>query len=231
VLLVKVLLAAGAAAAVLLAPGVAAQATPESASCRVSIELPAKGTIHSRATSFNASLVNWEGCSVDSVSFAVDHVTGVHGSSGRFSSGAYRTAFTLQQSGKYVATGISGQYGYTNAAGVRTHGAVIGADSTAMTVKYASTFAWLPASRSGSAVTLKASAHRWSPSRHAYVRWQGATVLFQQRITGGWRTVASRRTSSTGIATAHLTSARHTWRAVLVQSPSVWGHPSHSHVA
>jgi hypothetical protein len=103
------------------------------------------------------------------------------------------------------------------------------AASAARPAKQAIKFAWSGATRSGDLVTLKAAARRWSRTLGQYVPFGGDTVKFQVRSAGTWKTVRTVTTKASGVARTTLTASPHTWRAVSVETGTIWGAATGAH--
>lgn len=89
--------------------------------------------------------------------------------------------------------------------------------------------AWGTPHRDGAKVALKATATRWSPTAKKYVPWRSATVKFQERIAGVWKTKATVTTNPEGVAAKTVSAGVHTWRALVPSSKSIWGAATASH--
>ena len=89
--------------------------------------------------------------------------------------------------------------------------------------------AWGTAHRSGTSIALKATATRWSATAKKYVPWKKATVKFQERINGVWKTKTTATTSTKGVAAKTVSAKVHTWRAVVVSTKATWGVASKAH--
>lgn len=85
------------------------------------------------------------------------------------------------------------------------------------------------AHRTGTSVALKATATRWSPTAKRYVPWRHATVQFQQRVGGAWKTTVTATTDAKGVAGKTVSAKVHTWRALVLSTKSVWGAASQAH--
>lgn len=101
-------------------------------------------------------------------------------------------------------------------------------NSTTMTVKLGSRTS-VSSSRSGSTVTLKSTATRYSPNHERYRAWSGATASLQKKTCSScsWSTVKSARTNSSGAVTLKSSApgARY-WRVVTSDSSTTWGRAS-----
>ncbi|OAB87392.1 hypothetical protein AWH69_04685 [Janibacter melonis] len=101
-------------------------------------------------------------------------------------------------------------------------------NSTTMTVKLGSRTA-LKGSRSGSTVTLKATATRYSPNHERYRAWSGARASLQKKACSScsWSTVKSATTNRYGEVTMRSSApgARY-WRVVTADSSTTWGRAS-----
>jgi hypothetical protein len=89
--------------------------------------------------------------------------------------------------------------------------------------------AWGTAHRSGTSVALKSTVTRWSPSAKKYVPWHDATVKFQERIAGVWKTKATVTTNAKGVAARTVSAKVHTWRALVLSTKSIWGTATQTH--
>jgi hypothetical protein len=89
--------------------------------------------------------------------------------------------------------------------------------------------AWGTAHRSGTSIALKATATRWSATAKKYVPWHRATVKFQERIGGVWKTRTTVTTSTKGVAAKTVSAKVHTWRALVVSTKTTWGVSSKAH--
>ena len=89
--------------------------------------------------------------------------------------------------------------------------------------------AWGAAVRNGTSIALKATATRWSATAKKYVPWHKATVEFQERVAGVWKTKITATTNSKGVAAKTVSAKVHTWRAVVVSTKTTWGVSSKAH--
>jgi hypothetical protein len=89
--------------------------------------------------------------------------------------------------------------------------------------------AWGAAHRSGTAIALKATVTRWSATAKKYVPWHSATVKFQERIAGAWKTKTTVTTDSKGVAAKTVSAKVHTWRALVVTTKTTWGISTKAH--
>lgn len=110
---------------------------------------------------------------------------------------------------------------------------VVEGSSNSMTVKYDSRIGWHRLTRKGGYVTLKASVAEFSRSAAiyagGYVAWSNAKVRFQYKTATGWVTAKTVLANSSGTATARLKRGTHTWRAISVNTATVWGKATHGH--
>jgi hypothetical protein len=88
-------------------------------------------------------------------------------------------------------------------------------------VKYDSRLAWQSVKRTGGTVTLRITASHATAGKA--VVWKGVTVTFQKRVGSTWRTVATDRTDSRGLAVKTVKAGTASWRAVLKSTSTVWG--------
>jgi hypothetical protein len=212
--------------------------TPNPATtCAVGLELQPKLAIGSLAPQYGARVTGGTGCFFLAT---WDLANGI------YSTGQVVTFFSPNTSGYLTYLGgpatvhgiprqgaSSLQQVVDPLTGQRSTLTVVETGSRPMVVKYDSRIAWHRATRAGGILTLKASVAQYSRSAAAfgggYVAWPKAKVRFQVRSAGAWRTVATVRANSKGLAVAHLKRGVHTWRAVSVTTGSVWGKATKSH--
>lgn len=86
----------------------------------------------------------------------------------------------------------------------------------------------LTSSRSGSQVTLRAEARRYTPEHHRFAYWKGKSVALQYKgSTGSWKTFKTVSTGSTGALTYRFrVSSKRSYRAVAADQSSTWGSTS-----
>jgi hypothetical protein len=105
-----------------------------------------------------------------------------------------------------------------------------GSESKTVQAKRAERFAWAGATRSGSYVTLKAKAWRYSTTWQEWLPKKGAGVQFQVRDAAGrWKTMKTVATTADGIAKATFQTSKRTWRAIRVETPTVWSATTRPH--
>lgn len=94
--------------------------------------------------------------------------------------------------------------------------------SKVLSVKYGSSLKWSPAKRHGEKVTLRVTARQWSPDTTKNVLRAEAKVKFQKKVGSHWKTVKTVTTSSKGVAKATIRAPKHTWRAIVASTKTVW---------
>lgn len=96
-------------------------------------------------------------------------------------------------------------------------------DSNTMDARYGSDFT-LYMRRSGTSIRFELKAKHYSVDAYDDVPWSGARVHLQRRsASGAWHDVAVKRTGGSGSAVLKLKSKKAVWRALLDDSPTVWG--------
>lgn len=88
----------------------------------------------------------------------------------------------------------------------------------------------MTSSRSGSYVTLKAAARRYSPTYERFAYWKSKPVKVQYRTSSGsWKTLKTVKTNSKGAISVKLkASSTRTYRAVTADQTNSWGRTSNT---
>lgn len=204
----------------------------DSKSCTASITLPSKLVIKSWSSIVTAHMSDPSDC-VSSATWSIVNGTVDTTASASFSSPNTidRVSFYTGPSGSHAGTYRAvADYAYSDdtyldADGYEQSVEVVQQDSGLMVAKYASKLSWKSVVRSGSHVTLRAVAKRYSLSRGfgGYVAWKHTKALVQKKVGSTWRTVKTVKTDSKGVATARLSGAARTWRIVALDSSTTWG--------
>ena len=88
----------------------------------------------------------------------------------------------------------------------------------------------LTSSRSGTSVTLRAEARRYTPNREGFASWQSKPVALQYRTSSGaWKTFKTVTTNAQGVSTHRFTvSSKRSYRAVTADQTNSWGRVSNT---
>lgn len=198
-------------------------ATSAEAAGTCSISVPSKVAIESPYKKITASLGS--GCASNGVVDASwDLVHRYYGIEDFFIFGPNTSDsigfYDFQRMGTYD---VEGDYAYTY-----EYDDVAQRDST-MVIRFGSRLS-MTSSRSGSYVTLKAAARRYSPTYERFAYWKNKSVKVQYRTAGGsWTTVKTVKTNSKGAISVKLkASSKRTYRAVTADQTNSWGRTSNT---